>query len=585
MNLYVLLKTKLEHGIGFLKHINRFKHWTIGLLLLLYGVVSLLDVGALYVTKDVIDSLSSENRSYAALLVLTTIVSLSIVGHWASELVTTLYKTKNEENAKVVAMNSVINRSITEYESESFQRKLEFIKYNLGNTIFNFVNLLKGLFSSIVTIITLLVAIGMLTPYYSLLIVIILIIPVAIFNGYVNRSQVQIELLNSYDSIKTRYFKSIVLNKHYASEIVLYNAFSFLGGKWKRHFESVNEREYARDLKNVKLNLFINLIQVVGFMIYLSTLLMFLSATISPGELFFLITSSLLLVMTSQNIVSQVQMMFLQSDLFKTFGDAIVYKDTKAQQSSSVLPPRPREIIFKEVSFFYKNNPEYLVLKELNLTIEIGKHIALIGPNGSGKTTFYYCLLGLLKPTSGKITIDGREPHTFTDEERARLFSALFQHPIGYRGLSLLENVTLGRELDSIDSVDSFFDGQDLHSLYGGDLGGVELSGGQLQKLAVARGILAKGNILILDEPTASLDPVSEQDIVDRCLRLAKGKTLILSTHRMAITLKFDRVIVLDHGRIVEDDCPKTLLNRGSMYKRMFDTQGEVYKKLGGERA
>lgn len=219
-----------------------------------------------------------------------------------------------------------------------------------------------------------------------------------------------------------------------------------------------------------------------------------------------------------------------------------------------------------------------MVLDDITLRLSSGEKIAIVGPNGAGKTTLYHCMMGLLEPTAGTVQINGLHPHQLSPEERASLFSPVFQSTHLYKGISIMDNLKVGREIDYA-MIDAMFKDYDYDQLYGGHLGGVELSGGQIQKLGILKGLLGKG-ILILDEPTASLDPIAEQEVVTKLLRQTRDRIVILTTHRMGITLQFDRVIVLNQGRIVQDGSPQQLLQIEGLFKEMFESQGQIYKQL-----
>ena len=263
------------------------------------------------------------------------------------------------------------------------------------------------------------------------------------------------------------------------------------------------------------------------------------------------------------------------------------------ERGSVALPEgRPMRIEFENVSFAYPDGPE--VLHDLSFVIEPGEKVALVGPNGSGKTTLIKLLLGLYRPTRGRILVDGVDMRELDPETVRRQAAAVFQDYLRYQ-LTARDNVGFGRaeRLDDTPAIERATQaaGADevVASLRSGfDTwlgrtfeGGQDLSGGQWQKLAIARAYFREAQLLVLDEPTAALDARAEMEIFQQFRALAGDRTAIFVSHRMASARIADRVLVLEDGRLMEYGRHDELIRRGGLYASMFEAQAQWYRGRG----
>ena len=248
-------------------------------------------------------------------------------------------------------------------------------------------------------------------------------------------------------------------------------------------------------------------------------------------------------------------------------------------------------IRFEDVGFHYPGKDSW-ALRHVDLTIEPGDSLALVGENGAGKTTFVKLLAGLYQPSEGRIVLDGRDLSTWDPEPLRRRFGVLFQDFNKYQ-LKLRENIGLGSVAHLTDetrierAAERGGASELLQTLPGGldaALGhwfekGSELSGGQWQKVALARAFMREeADILVLDEPTAALDAESEHAVFQRFRELAKGRTTIVISHRFPTVRMAKSIIVLEQGQIVEHGSHEFLLEKDGKYARMFKLQAQGYQ-------
>lgn len=254
------------------------------------------------------------------------------------------------------------------------------------------------------------------------------------------------------------------------------------------------------------------------------------------------------------------------------------------------------ELRLENVSFRYPGTDKD-ILKQMNLTIRPGERLAVVGLNGAGKTTMVMLLCGFYDPTEGRVLLNGQDIREFDRGAYYRLFSAVFQ------GFSILDTTIaecVAQTAENIDrekverclaqagltqAIAQFPQGINTH--FGRDvyLDGVQLSGGQTQRLMLARALYKDGPILILDEPTAALDPIAENDIYQKYSDMTAGKTSVFISHRLASTRFCDRILFIADGGIAEEGTHQELLAKGGAYAELFAVQSRYYQEGGVQDA
>ena len=254
------------------------------------------------------------------------------------------------------------------------------------------------------------------------------------------------------------------------------------------------------------------------------------------------------------------------------------------------------ELRLENVSFRYPGTDKD-ILKQMNLTIRPGERLAVVGLNGAGKTTMVMLLCGFYDPTEGRVLLNGQDIREFDRSAYYRLFSAVFQ------GFSILDTTIaecVAQTAENIDrekverclaqagltqAIAQFPQGINTH--FGRDvyLDGVQLSGGQTQRLMLARALYKDGPVLILDEPTAALDPLAENDIYQKYSDMTAGKTSVFISHRLASTRFCDRILFIADGGIAEEGTHQELLAKGGAYAELFAVQSRYYQEGGVQNA
>lgn len=259
-------------------------------------------------------------------------------------------------------------------------------------------------------------------------------------------------------------------------------------------------------------------------------------------------------------------------------------------EGTPVLAASSYTLQLEHVSFRYPGS-EQDILSDLNLTIRAGEKLAIVGLNGAGKTTLVRLLCGLYDPAEGRVTLNGQDIRAFDRREYYKLFSAVFQD-FSMPDLTVAE--TVAQDYENIDlnkvracvekagltqAIQALPKGLDTHLGKEIFLDGVRLSGGQTQRMMLARALYKDGPILILDEPTAALDPLAENDIYMKYNQMTAGKTSVFISHRLASTRFCDRILFLENGEIKEEGTHEQLLAQNGGYAKLFEVQARYYQE------
>ena len=387
------------------------------------------------------------------------------------------------------------------------------------------------------------------------------------------------------DERKVAYYERLLTSKTSLIELIIYQATDYIKSLWEKQSEKMLKEKDATLQKVEKALLKKSLFATLWYICCTGILIhSVMTGHISVGLFIALFNTTLSIVGTI-------------TSLLETFGDfskeikevsyISSFFELKNTESRTGHIDHPiHRIRFEHVSFAYPNS-EKEVLHDANFEIDLSRSTALVGENGSGKTTIIKLLCGLYRPTKGRIMIDDQDLNKLSSQEIGKLIKVVFQDFYQYE-LTVRENIGFGNlgELDRDDKLNNALELVNLKDVK--DLGldrnlgklemdGVDLSKGQWQRLAVSRLFLTDTAYVILDEPTASMDPVSEYKMYQLFCSLMKSRGSLMISHRLASAKMADHILVLKHGNIIEQGNHDDLMKNQGIYYTLFCKQAEWY--------
>jgi ATP-binding cassette subfamily B protein len=391
---------------------------------------------------------------------------------------------------------------------------------------------------------------------------------------------------------KLDYLRELGASKESAKEIRLFGLAGFLTGQ----FGALSNQLYDENLRLARRRLFfgvaLSLLSTTGYYgAYAYVIYRTVAGALTWGTLQFLVGAIAGTSSNVQTIFSTFPSIAEQSLFLTDLMEFLRTGPKICSKPNARLAPRPIRdgFTFEKVSFAYPGS-ERKILDELDFRLVPGESVALIGENGQGKTTLVKLLTRLYDPTGGRILLDGVDLREYNIEDLESQIGVIFQDFMRYE-MSARENIAVGRIGSAQDDAvgqaarmslaDQVIDKLPLN--YEQQLGlrfegGVDLSGGEWQKIALARAYYRDAQVVILDEPTASLDALAEYEVFQQFAELTDGKTALLISHRFSTVRMADRIVVLENGKISEQGSHDELISLGGRYAAMFELQASSYR-------
>lgn len=509
----------------------------------------------------------------------------NMITRTSSEIVT--------NHVKVKIMNKAKEIDIASFDMPEFYEKFENANREAGSRPIQVINSTFSIVSTVISAVSFIVILAA-VAWFAPLIVIILSVPSAIITFSYRRKNFRYMRRHSKERRQMSYYSDMLVNKDVVKEIRLFNlsdTFIFNYNKvFAKYFAGIRHLITVEGIWNIAISLVTTGVNCALFFFIAYTV------TLGSGQIgdYSLYTGALTsiagcvagLVATSSHIY--------EGTLF--IDNMIVFMNEKKHIVSISEQPRHVErhightIEFQNVSFRYPGT-ERDVLKDISFVIEPGDTVVLVGLNGAGKTTLLKLLTRLYDPTAGRILLDGHDIREYDTAELYDMYGVIFQD-FGKYAFTVNENISFGeinkpmdqnaiQEAAKASAADDFIsrlpNAYDTPLMRVFEMNGIEPSIGQWQKLAIARAFYSDSDILILDEPTASLDAIAEQEIFNQFDRLRKDKTTFFVSHRLSSATIATKILVLENGILAETGNHAELMKKEGIYYELFSTQASRY--------
>jgi len=578
--------------------------WRSGPAVVTFGLISrvfasLLPLALLWIPKLILDRIVHAASNHEpvgprfwwlvgaefAIAVLTSVLARSI------DYSDSLLADKYTRHVSIEVMKHAAELDLIAYEDPVFYDRLERARVQATDRL-GMIQAIGRLVQLVITTLTLSVTIIIYSPWLMLLLV-GGVIPAFLgeshfaFLGYAKNFR-QTPVRRQLD-----YLRVVGGSKEAAKELKLFGLANFLTERFTRLSDQIYEENVALSRRRLVAGGFLSIIATAGYYsAYVIVIWRTVTGVFSIGTWYLLSGAILQASSNIQQIFSTVsgiadQALFL-TDLLAFFE----MQPTIRSKPNALAAPRPilHGFEFRGVSFRYPGSPR-LILNRLNFHLHPGERVALIGENGQGKTTIVKLITRLYDPTEGQILLDGIDLREYSLEDLYREIGVIFQDFMRYE-MTARENIAVGQierlaDLTLLQTASRKSLAEDviakLPFKYDQMLGrrfdgGVDLSGGEWQKIALARAYLRNAQLLILDEPTAALDARSEFEVFHRFAELTKGKMALFISHRFSTVRMADRIVVLENGDIAEDGNHEVLSRLGGRYAEMFEMQAASYR-------
>ncbi len=517
---------------------------------------------------------------------LTKIISRlnTMVTGMAGELVVNYIKLKIVNKAKTVDLSS--------FDRPEFYEKLENANREATMRPIHILSATFSVISALISSVSFIVVLATLSPLAPVMII-LAAVPSAIVNFVYRNRNFRYIRWHSKERREMNYYSSLMVNKDNAKEIKILGLGDNFIAKYKdafsRYYKGLKKLIISESTMQLSVALVSTLVNCLLF-IYVAYTVIFGDGMIGDYSLY---TGALTSISGYISTVFTATATIYEGTLF--INNMMEFMAEKSTVVPIVSEPvkvthGAHTVEFKNVSFSYPGT-DRLVLKNINLKFDPEDSVVLVGLNGAGKTTFIKLLTRLYDPTDGVILLDGIDIRKYDVEELHDLFGIVFQD-FGKYAVSAAENIEYGDEArnherddvimaakhsDADDFITKLPKGYDtpLTRIFEDD--GIELSGGQWQKLSVARAFYKNSDIMILDEPTASLDAIAEREVFDRFTELSRGKLTIFVSHRLSSATTASKIVVIGDGEVREVGNHKELMERKGEYYNLFTTQASRY--------
>ena len=556
------------------------------LLNLLFGVFTL---------RYIINSVQEGKTFINILVFLLVLLGLRIIFNLFKNYYNEIYVPISNEKVNQYIQMKIFKKSasidIECYEKADFYDLYVKASNETLDKIWEVLNCVSRIFSLFISISTVSFVIFLIDPIFLVCVLFSLLIKF-IFGSKLNKTQYEYDMEKVAKTREVDYVKRVFYLQDYAKELKMTEINKVL---FHRFINDIRELKKLNGKYGYRIAMLSYIIEFSNeVVIFLGSILycafkIIVTQSMLLGDGLFIINSINSVSYSFQDLTDFWLSFQKQSFYIGNLRSFLSYQSKICDFSKAKIPPVENHILtINNLYFRYSGNDDY-ALQDINLTIKTGEKIALVGVNGSGKTTLVKLLMRLYDPYDGNIQLNGNDIRTYNLEKYRELFATVFQD-FKIFAFSVEKNITMGNEKIKDDNVDEALKNSDLFekviTMYDKKQSiltrefvenGIVLSGGEKQKLAIARAFAQNSSFIILDEPSSELDPIAEYKMYENMLNVCKDKAVVFISHRLSSAVLADKIYLLDNGRILEQGTHHELMKLNGYYADMFLKQAKQY--------
>ena len=582
-------KTYLVLYVKSIPYLWKTSPFNILILIITIPIQALLPSLSLYIANILINRMN--NLSQQLLFLLLGVWGVAFLLNNIFTPLTTMIQGKLTDDLTYTLNCDIMKKSeeiqtIDYFEDNNFYNDIQLLSSEASWRPVNLLVFGTSIISNAILFISMLVIFASFHPVIALLMLLVLV-PQGLISYSLQQQAFEVLVSNSEESRKLEYYSQVLLSSEAIKDVRLYNLYNFFMKKYTQSFSSIK-----RNIQKTRLKKFNS-----------SVIFLILTALLSVGSFIYIIYSIKVgqlgigaVMLFSSSIVYAINSMSRLIEDSSLLYDTLLYMEkffkfialpSDSKSATVAVPSSIEKIDFVDVSFKYPTSENY-ALKNISFSVNKGEKIAIVGENGAGKTTLIKLLTRFYNIEEGELLINNISISNFDPEKFRENVSAIFQDFSKF-DLTLRENVGISniQEINADDQIlkaleDSGFESSlsDLNTILGKKFDhSHDLSGGQWQKVALARAFFSHSPILILDEPTAALDARTEYELFEKFLKLTEGKTVFFITHRLSSVRQADKILLLRNGRIEGFDKHDALMKTNKYYEELYTMQSSLYYK------
>ncbi|WP_346920821.1 ABC transporter ATP-binding protein [Clostridium sp. UBA7339] len=383
------------------------------------------------------------------------------------------------------------------------------------------------------------------------------------------------------------HYEECIIGKEKLKETRLLGAYNFFIKRYKNKLETLNDEIINTQVKSIRIELLFKISALLGHILTLLLLIKYLfDGSISVGNFGAVLASTGMIMSMLEQMIC-----YIIGNAMKRIGTVdnyLKFMNIKEQEEKKINYKKAPQIELKDVSFSYPGS-KLEAISNVSIKFESGEIVAIVGENGAGKSTLTNLISGIYLPNKGGVYFNDQDTKSLDHKSLMKNISSIFQNFQRYK-MTLQDNIIISdtsttvinqcveNSLKEADlNVNSKVFPQGTNTMLSRDFDGVDLSGGYWQRVAIARGFYKQHNMILLDEPTAAIDPIEESKLYMKFIEFSRGKTSFIVTHRLALTKMADKIVVMDKGKVVQIGTHKELISINGKYQELYNSQSKWY--------